>query len=92
MRTQDKIFYSAVAAIMVLILFLAVFGNNGFRDLTIRKKQHRELVNKNHRISMENKNLLDEINRLKNDLDYVEAVARKELGLVSEKELVFKPK
>jgi cell division protein FtsB len=92
MKTRDKIFFSALFAFLVLILFLAIFGNKGFIDLNRLKQQHNLVVNKNIQITLENKYLIDEINRLKHDLDYIETVARRELGLVSEDELVFKPK
>ncbi len=91
MKTMHKMLYLAVSGILVLILLLAVFGNKGLIDLNMLKKQQTQLVEKNSQITIENRQLIDEINRLKIDLDYVEAVARKELGLVSENELVFKP-
>lgn len=58
-------------------------------------KKQRELsfiLEKNSRIQRENHTLYRSIDRLKNDLDYIEIIAREELGMVGKHDRVFKLK
>jgi cell division protein FtsB len=71
---------------------MAVFGKKGLIDLYKLKKVHAEVVETNKEIARENKSFLNEINRLKNDLSYVESVARKDLGFVTKEEIIFQTK
>ena len=41
-------------------------------------------------LAEENRALLDEIHRLRSDMKYVESVARKELNLVKENEVIYR--
>ena len=68
---------------------MAVLGENGLLDLRGLKTEHAELIEANKKIARENQSYLNEINRLKNDLDYIESVARKDLGFISQDEIIF---
>lgn len=74
------------------MLLLVVFGENGLADLRLLKLERDRLLQKNAELVRENLTLYREIERLKNDPEYLENVARKELGVVAKDELVFKPK
>ena len=71
---------------------MAVFGEKGLLDLYRLKNEHAELSETNKEIARENISLLNEINRLKTDLVYVESVARKDLGFVTKDEIIFQTK
>jgi cell division protein FtsB len=71
---------------------MAIFGEKGLVDLYRLKKEHAELIEANKEIARENQSFLNEINRLKNDLVYVESVARKELGFITNEEIIFQTK
>ena len=51
--------------------------------------EHQELVEKNHILEKENHHLYEEISRLQDDPAAIESLARQELGLVKEGELIF---
>lgn len=89
MISKEKIVLSGVCVILLTILLMAIFGEKGLTDLYRLKKELANIVEKNERIGRENRLLLHEIDRLKNDLSYVESVARKDLGFISKEEFVF---
>ena len=92
MNLKERLFFTMVILVFFAILGMAVFGENGLIDLYELKKEHTELIKANMDIARENKSYLNEINRLKNDLIYIESVARKDLGFVSKEEIIFQSK
>lgn len=77
---------------MFLMLLFIVFGENGLTDLYKLKMKKDNLSITNDELKKENLSLYREIERLKNDPDYVEDVARKELGVIGEDEVIIKVK
>ena len=49
------------------------------------------LVEENEKLTRENQAISIEIDRLKHDLDYIESIARQELGMIGENEIILKP-
>ena len=92
MSLKEKGFFSIVFLVLFSIFVMAVLGENGLLDLYRFKKEHAELIEANKEIARENKSYLNEINRLKNDLVYVESVARKDLGFITNEEIIFQTK
>ena len=66
--------------IILLMLGYAIFGERGVIRIVQAKKQQQQL---------EQKDLREEIDRLKHDKDYWEQLARKNLGMVREGELIY---
>ena len=60
-------------------------------DLNTFKKERDQLAEKNEQLSHQNLSLSVEIDRLKHDPKYIENIARQELGMVAEDELILKP-
>ena len=60
-------------------------------DLNTLKKERDQLAEKNEQLSHQNLSLSVEIDRLKHDPKYIENIARQELGMVAEDELILKP-
>ncbi len=89
-RTQG-IFLSITVVLLFSLLFFIIFGEHGFVDLSILKKERDQLAEKNEQLSHENLSLSVEIDRLKHDPKYIENVARQELGMIGEDELILKP-
>jgi len=85
---KKKIFFAASILIMILLFFI-IFSNNGLRDLVSLKKKHSLLVKKNDILAGKNLSLYREMNRLKNDSEYIETLVRQELRLIAEDEFVF---
>ena len=77
---------------MFLMLLFIVFGENSLTDLYQLKIKKDNLSKKNEVLKKENLSLYREIERLKNDPEYVEDVARKELGVIGKDEVILKVK
>lgn len=77
-------------------LFLALmaawlgFGERGFIHLYKIEKERQAYANKIDALEEENRKLLDEINRLRSDKDYIESQARRELGLLKDGEVLYR--
>jgi cell division protein FtsB len=79
----------AILAICFFFL-LIIFGDKGWTDMEARMAQKERLQRKNTALEEENADLYREVKRLKNDPQYLEEVARKELGMVGKNEQIFK--
>jgi len=74
-----------------MLLFM-VFGENSLTDLYQLKIKKDSLSKNNDALKKKNLSLYREIERLKNDPEYVEDVARKELGVIGKDEVIIKVK
>ena len=70
-------------------VLLIIWSPNGLLHLRQLQVEHRGLLKKNHILERENQQLYEEISRLQKDPDAIESLARQELGLVREGELIF---
>jgi len=70
-------------------VLLIIWSPNGLLHLRELRVEHQELLQKNNMLEKENLQLYEEISRLQNDPDAIESLARQELGLVGEDELIF---
>ena len=78
-----------VFIILIVLLGLTIFDRRGFIHMARLQEELAELEDYNNKLKTENKELRKEIGLLKNNLRYLEEVARSELGLVKEGELVY---
>ncbi len=92
MTKKQSIFFSIAVALMISLLFFIIFGEHGLIDLKTLKAQKVQLNEKNELLTHKNLSLSVEIDRLKHDPHYIENVARQELGMVGENELILKPR
>ena len=69
---------------------LITFGNKGLVDNFLMNKQLAELKSQNVKIAMENTTLKKKILLLRDDLSYVEYIARNELGMGKEGDIVYR--
>lgn len=81
----------AILVLFSLIMFI-ILGENGLTDLNRLTMERDSLLKKNDELVQKNLSLHREIERLKNDPEYVENVARKELGVIGKDEVIFKVK
>ena len=89
MNTRSKILLSfAILALFSMLLFI-VFNEYGLADLRLLKQERDQLLQKNAQLEKENLSMYRQIDRLKNDLKFIESVARQELGMVGKDEIVF---
>ncbi len=78
----------AVMAI-VFTFFLIIVGDKGISDLQLMKNERKVLAGTHAELKRKNLQLYHEIERLKTDPAYIEAIARQELGLIGKKEIVI---
>lgn len=83
-----------ISLIILILLGLIIawlgFGDRGFIHLYRMDKEREFYQEKIQKLEEANLKLLDEINRLREDKEYIESVARKELGLIKEDELIYR--
>lgn len=79
--------------IIIFIVFvglLITFGNRGLWDSYLMQKRLCELQRANQNIVHENASLRKEINLLQSNLNYIEMIARNDLGMVKQGDVVFR--
>ena len=91
MTRKQNIFISFAVFLLFSLLFFIIFSEHGLVDLNTLKKERDQLVEKNELLSDENLTLSAEIDRLQHDPKYIESIARQELGMVGQDELILKP-
>lgn len=89
-RTNPIVILTVGLSVLIVMMFVIVFGDNGWLDLRSLQKERDQLVEKKTLLFQENVSLYRQIDRLKNDLPYIETTARRELGIIDENELIFK--
>jgi cell division protein FtsB len=70
-------------------VLLIIWSPNGLLHLRQLHLEHQELIQKNNILEKENHLLYEEIGLLRNDPAAIEHLARQELGLVKDGELIF---
>ncbi|HIJ39499.1 MAG TPA: septum formation initiator family protein [Deltaproteobacteria bacterium] len=79
-----------VLASSVSIMAWLWYGESGFVHLYQTKVEREVSLERIRILSEENKVLLEEIHRLRTDMDYVESLAREQLNLVKENEVIYR--
>lgn len=90
MKTWHKIVLAFAILALVNLLLVMVFGDDGLVDVHLLDKRKIGLEQKNEALNQENLSLYREIERLKHDPEYIENVARKELGVIGPDEIILK--
>lgn len=81
---------------MILLCFLAPvmawlgFGEQGLIHLYRTEMERKAYVDRIHQLAEENQTLLEEVHRLRTDMEYIESVARKELSLIKKNEIIYR--
>jgi cell division protein FtsB len=75
--------------VTVVLVVDALIGENGFMDTLRVRRQSRELQRSVAALKAENARLLEHARRLKDDPLTIESIARRELGLIREGEILF---
>ena len=92
MGLRQKILLTVAVLILCSLGALIIFGDNGLSELKRLRKELDGIVADNRSKSRENLSMYREIERLKNDYDYIEDVARNLLGVISKDEVILKIK
>ncbi len=95
MDSGKNILLSLMVLVSGFLSFFIVFGDNGLMDLRLKEEERNEISRKNNGLVQENLALYRSIRRLDddfsgNDLEYIENIARQELGVIGKDEIIFK--
>jgi len=71
------------------MLLFALFGSRGLMQIYKLKEERDRIQASNARLQEDNRKLGEQINRLRNDKDEVEKIAREERGMVKKGEIVY---
>lgn len=92
MRTKYVAYCLILCLVAGLLLAYLSFGQNGLVDLVKMRTEREKNVTTLKDLREKNRLLASEIVRLREDPKYFESVARRELGLVRENEIIFRIK
>ncbi len=88
---QSILIAMAILLVASMALFIA-YGNNGLIDLNLKKVDKNNMIERNKKLEKVILSHYRQIDRLKNDLEFIKVLAKHELGWVEKDELVFKMK
>ena len=91
MTKTQSILMSIAILLLAALFFFIIVSEHGLADLIFLKQKRSKLVEKNERLMRENLSIGIEIDRLKHDPEYIENIARKELGMIGKGEVILKP-
>lgn len=89
LRRYNKKVLITILLLVSVMAFFTFFGDKGLLQVYRLKKELREIERGNRELEKENERLRAEIYRLRTNRDYVEELARRELGLVKKGEVVY---
>ena len=75
--------------VTLVLVINALIGERGLMETLRARRQHQELVMAIERLRTENAGLREDVRRLRYDPATIEALARKELGLIKPGEMLF---
>ncbi len=93
MNSGKSKFWKIPLIILCLLIGIVAwlgFGEQGFIHLYRTEMERQAHMDKIRRLAEENQDLLKEIDRLRTDMKYVESVARRQLNLIKENEVIYR--
>ena len=88
-RWKPRLPLLVASGIAVLLLLFSLFREMGMFGTWKLYRTHKQVLEENTRLRDENRRLHEEVERLRTNPSYIEEIARKELGLIGEKENVI---
>jgi cell division protein FtsB len=79
-----------VLCLSILSVVWLGFGESGFVRLYRSEAERQTCIERIRRLAEENQALLNEVHLLRTDMKYVESVARRELNLIKENEIIYR--
>ena len=84
-----KMMGSAVIFLLIALFLQIVCGDKGLLELRARYEERDRLIEKNKIVEQENASLYQLVCRLRNDPVFIENIARQELGMIRDDEVIF---
>jgi cell division protein FtsB len=89
MAARKKRFLVLFLLLFMILGLLTFFGEKGVFHLLGLKKELARIEEENLKMEEENKQLKEEVRKLQQEKRYIEEIARKELGMVKEGEVLY---
>jgi cell division protein FtsB len=86
---RSRLLQYGLAFVTILLVVDALVGDKGFVDTLRARRQYREAATALAQKRQENTRLREEIRRLRDDPARIESVARQDLGLMRQGEVLF---
>jgi len=86
---KKKRFILLILISFLILGFLTFFGEKGILHLFHLQKELDRIKEANVKMKEENQGLQEEVRRLQHEKRYIEEIARKELGMVKEGEIIY---
>jgi cell division protein FtsB len=86
---KRKGFAILLIGLILLLWYLALFGEKGLIKIVRLREERDRIIADVNRMQADNKRLQEEIRRLREDPRYLESLARRDLGLIKENEILF---
>lgn len=86
---QKRLFRISLGILILLLLWIVFAPGSGMFYLRQQKKQLASLEAEQELLIQQNKEMKQNIERLQNDQEYLEKVAREEHGMLKDNEMVF---
>lgn len=90
---RKKKFWKIPLIVICILAPLATwlgFSDHGFVHLYRTEMERQAYMERIRQLTEENQALLDEINRLRTDKDYIESVARKQFNMIKKNEVIYR--
>ena len=86
---QGRVRFQVMVAV-ILLIFLFLFANQGFRKMMYNRRELKKLEAEIKKLKQQQTLLLKELALAKHDLPYLERIARKDLGLIQPGEIEYR--
>jgi len=87
---KKKVHRKIIILIVIVGVIIFLFANKNFQTLLILNKEIAQLKQRIAGLEGENRRLNEELEAMKNDPEYFESMARKELGLIKPGETKYR--
>ena len=91
MTKKHNVLLSISLLLLIGLFFFIIVSEHGLADLRYIKKERDRIAEENQKLTDTNQAISVEIHRLKHDPAYIESIARQELGMIGEDEIILKP-
>jgi cell division protein FtsB len=88
-KFRKKHFFLLLLSLFIVLGFFTFFGDKGILHLLRLQKELARIKEANLKMEEENRRLKEEVRRLQYEKRYIEEIARKELGMIKEGEIIY---
>ncbi|MBU2514374.1 septum formation initiator family protein [bacterium] len=87
---ENKVIQGLIIFCIIIVVVISIFGDKGFLQLMELKRQEKILVQEIEDLKEERREWISKINSLKNNQTYMETLAREQLGMVRNNEMMIR--